>query len=525
MRRETDCLILGSGIAGLSAAVALARAGKKCLVVTAAPSLSETNTVYAQGGIIFEGTRLGDRDRLIADILEAGAYSSYRPAVDQLAELGPRLVREVLIDTVGVRFDREPGGAYHLTREAAHSDSRILHRGDETGRAIEEAMVGYCQSLGALEFFPGTTAVNLLMSSFHAKERAELHGPARCFGAFVFDQKSAEVYPIFARHTIIATGGIGQLYLHNTNGRFSRGDGVALAHRAGCRLENLEYVQFHPTTFYRPPSPRFLVSEALRGEGAILVNQEGKPFLSKYLPGYPTPELAPRDRVSRAIHQELLSSGAPCVFLDISHKDAAWIRERFPFVYGTCLKHGIDITKEPIPVVPGAHYHCGGVWTGLEGETSVGHLWAAGEVSCTGVHGANRLASTSLLESLVWGTRAGRAIAERLEKDPSLTFPAIEPWHAETAKVDPSFLKQDWLTLKHTMWNYVGLIKSEARLKRAEGILAELSSGIDVFYRKAALSDELVGLRHASLAATLVLAACQRNPRSLGCYLREEIEI
>lgn len=525
MRRETDCLILGSGIAGLSAAVSLARAGLKSTVVTAAQSLSETNTVYAQGGIIFQGAAEGDRDRLVADILEAGCYINYRPAVEQLADLGPKLVRRVLIDTVGVGFDKDPSGEFHLTREAAHSDSRILHRGDETGRAIEEAMLSYCQRLGSLDFVPGTTAVNLLMTSFHGRDRSRLHSPARCFGAFVFDQASGEVYPIFARHTIIATGGIGQVYLHNTNGRFSRGDGIALAHRAGCRLENLEYVQFHPTTFYQPPSPRFLVSEALRGEGAVLLNQEGKPFLSRYLPGYATPELAPRDRVSQAIHQELLSSGAPCVYLDISHKPAEWVRSRFPFVHRTCLKYGVDITTQPIPVVPGAHYHCGGVWTGLEGETSVANLWAAGEVSCTGVHGANRLASTSLLESLVWGTRSGEAIARRLSEGERPEFPEIEPWRAETAQVDPSFLKQDWLTLKHTMWNYVGLIKTEARLKRAEGILAELGRGIEMFYRKASLSDELIGLRHASLTALLVLEACKRNPRSLGCYLREELEI
>jgi L-aspartate oxidase len=521
---ETDCLVIGSGIAGLSSAIALAEAGHQVTLISAANTLAESNTVYAQGGIIFEAARK-DPESLINDILEAGCHVNYLPAVQQLATLGPQLVKEVLIEKTGVAFDANPDASLlHLTREGGHSENRIVHRGDETGKTIEESMVAYCEQLKSVRLMPQTTAVNLLMTSHHGLDRKQIHEPARCFGAFVFDQTTGEVYPLYAAHTVLATGGVGQLFLHNTNSRYARGDGLALADRAGCRLENLEYIQFHPTTFFKTGSPRFLVSEALRGEGAILTNQNGERFLSKYLPGYPVPELAPRDRVSRAIHQEMLSSAGPCVFLDISHKPSEWVRERFPFVYRSCLKFGIDITKEPIPVVPGAHYSCGGVWVDLEGRTSVSHLWAAGEVSCTGVHGANRLASTSLLEGLVWGTRSGLAISNEL-KETKVSFPQIEPWQSGSAHVDPSFLSQDWLTLKHTMWNYVGLIKTESRLMRADGILRELSRGIETFYRKAELSDALIGLRHASLVALRILEASASNPKSLGCYNRGDLEI
>ena len=363
------------------------------------------------------------------------------------------------------------------------------------------------------------------MTSFHSAERSTRHSEAKCFGAFVFDQNSKEVYPIFARRTVLATGGIGQIYLHNTNSKYSRGDGIALAYRAGCRLENLEYVQFHPTTFFHISARRFLISEALRGEGAVLLNQAGERFMFKYLPSYSTPELAPRDRVARAIHDEMLSTSEPCVYLDISHKPKEWIKERFPFVWRSCKQYGIDITEKPIPVVPGAHYHCGGVWTDLDGKTSVPNLYAVGEVACTGLHGANRLASTSLLEGLVWGATASDSIHSEISNEAFEGFPKIDPWKHESAHVDPAFLTQDWLTLRNTMWNYVGLVKTDARLSRAEGILHELNRGIESFYRKADLSDELIGLRHATLSALLVLEASQRNTKSLGCYLRDDLEI
>jgi L-aspartate oxidase len=518
---RTTCLVVGTGIAGLTTAMTLAEKGIDTVVISAANLITETNTGWAQGGIIFEG----NRESLTEDILNAGCRSNYLPAVQQLVNDGPQLVRSILIDKAGVLFDQQDN-EYHLTREGGHSENRILHRGDESGKSIENSLADYCRRLPNLKFICQSTAVNLLMSSYHDNNPSRRHERPRCFGAFIFDQTTAEVYPIFATHTILATGGAGQIYLHNTNSKFARGDGIALAHRAGCRLENLEYVQFHPTTFFHPSSPRFLISEALRGEGAVLINPAGERFLSKYIANVAIPELAPRDRVAKGIHQEMLSQGVPCVYLDLTSKNADWIARRFPFVYRSCLKYGIDIAKDPIPVVPGAHYHCGGVWVDLAGRTSIDQLWAVGEVACTGLHGANRLASTSLLEGLVWGNRAALTIARDLrERDDGYRFPEIEPWKYETIQVDASFISQDWLMLKHTMWNYVGLIKTDARLERAEGILTELSRGIEFFYRKALLNDELIGLRHAVLVAGLILKACRRNPRSLGCYQREDLTI
>lgn len=521
---KTEVLVIGNGIAGLSCAIRLAKLGIESVVVSAAENLTESNTARAQGGIIYQANA-HDREKLIQDIVEAGCHINYMPAVEQLARLGPSLVKNLLMDEGKTPFDRNDKNEYQLTREGGHSEGRIVYRGDETGHAIEESLFEYAKSLRQIHFLKSHTAVNLLMTSFHCSDRSARHSEAECFGAFVFDQSSSEVYPIFSKRTVLATGGIGQLYLHNTNSKFSRGDGIAMAYRAGCRLENLEYVQFHPTTFFHATARRFLISEALRGEGAVLLNQAGERFMFKYLPTYSTPELAPRDRVARAIHDEMLSTGAPCVYLDISHKPKEWVKERFPFVWRSCKKYGIDITEQPIPVVPGAHYHCGGVWTDLSGKTSVKNLFAVGEVACTGLHGANRLASTSLLEGLVWGTQASEKIQEELKSGVKMEFPKIDPWKHERAHVDPAFLTQDWLTLRNTMWNYVGLVKTDARLLRAEGILHELTRGIESFYRNAVLSDELIGLRHASLAALLILEASQRNTKNLGCYLRDEIEI
>ncbi len=521
---KTDCLIIGSGVAGLTTAISLAEKGHSVTVITAASNVEESNTSYAQGGIIYESLQK-DKALLAKDIIDAGSLLNYLPAVDQLVNDGPNAVRELLIKKLNAPFDRNPDSSFKLTREGAHSEDRILHYGDETGKCIEQGLIEYCSKFENIQFLSGHTAINLLMTSYHTKTSIHRFAPAQCFGAFVFDQKKQEVLPIFATATLLATGGVGQLYLHNTNSRFSRGDGIALAARAGARLEGLEYVQFHPTTFFFEKAPRFLITEALRGEGAILKNISGERFLPRYIPDLAIPELAPRDRLARAIHDEMLSTGVPCVYLDISHKDSEELKTRFPFVYRNCLKYEIDITKEPIPVVPGAHYHCGGVWSDLNGATSLPGLWAVGETACTGVHGANRLASTSLLEGLVWGMKAAGQIGQKVTEEGKKEFPTIEAWHLESVTVDESFVRQDWLTLKHTMWNYVGLVKTDARLRRAEGILDELERGIESFYQRARLSDSLIGLRNASFAASLIVKACIKNTTSLGCYARERWEI
>jgi L-aspartate oxidase len=516
---ETDVLVIGAGIAGATAALAAARRG--CRVTVLAKSRrpdSSSNTVWAQGGIIHSGK--GDSpELLVKDILAAGAGNSEPRAARFLAAQGPRLVKRLLIDQLGVPFDRSAAGALHHTEEAAHSVPRILHVGDTTGRAISERLTEALKREKSIRFLQNASAVDLLTLSHHARDPLAVYDPPSCFGAHVLRRDTGEVVPITAAETILATGGLGRLYLHTTNPNGARGDGIAMAYRAGARIINLEYVQFHPTTLYHRDAESFLISEAVRGEGGELILRDGTAFMQRH---HRRGSLAPRDIVARAIHHEMLERGDPCVFLDISHRDAEWIRKRFPQIHAKCLQHGIDITRQPIPVVPAAHYSCGGVAVDLKGQTSIEHLSAVGEVTCTGVHGANRLASTSLLEGLVWGHAAGEAIAKRLAKRTNRDAPTTEPWKPEKEPVDPALILQDWLTIKHTMWNYVGLVRSTKRIKRALQILRELQYEIEEFYDRAQLTDALLGLRNGCQAAIAIVYAALENPTSRGCHYRED---
>jgi L-aspartate oxidase len=332
----------------------------------------------------------------------------------------------------------------------------------------------------------------------------------------VLDQETAKIAPILAKETILATGGLGSVFLHTTNPAGARGDGIAMAYRAGARCINLQYIQFHPTALLAADG-RFLISETVRGEGGRVVDRRGNEFMQKF---HPAGSLAPRDVAARAIFQTMLESGEPCVFLDITHKPAAEIRERFPGIYTVCLERGIDITREPIPVVPAAHYSCGGIATDVYGRTTVQRLRAVGEVACTGLHGANRLASTSLLECLVWGTRAGCQAAERIVAGDQFYFPEVAGWRYEHEPVDPALITQDWLTIQHTMWNYVGLIRSERRLNRAMRILSELNLEIARFYSRSEVSDAIIGLRNGILTAGLILEAASGARQSRGSHYR-----
>jgi len=323
-----------------------------------------------------------------------------------------------------------------------------------------------------------------------------------------------------AKYTVLATGGIGSLYLHTTNSDAARGDGHAMARRAGAILTDMEFIQFHPTAFFESSSHRrFLISEALRGEGGILLNSKGDNFMKRY---HPNGELAPRDVVSRAIAEEIIATKHDCVYLDISHKDPAWLKERFPTIGEHCLKNGVDLTREPIPVVPAAHYTCGGVKTDLKGRTSLRNLYAVGEVACTGLHGANRLASTSLLEGLTWGHLAAEDILAQLPSEKGTDGDLIKDWELGTVESDPALVDQDWQSIKHTMWNYVGLIRTSQRLSRAEAMLSELESETQRFYRNAALTDSLIGLRNAVEVGRMVVAASRRNKTSVGCFYRKD---
>jgi len=510
---ETDCLILGCGIAGATVAMELAVRGVRSIVVTGEDQPADTATARAQGGIVFQGERDSPED-LARDIETAGAGLCYRKAVEVVAEEGPRCVQRILVERLGVPFDRNEDGTLHLTEEAAHSRPRIVHVGDHTGREIQECLLRRLAGTPQVTLLSRRMAVDLLTLSHHSTAPQDLYEPSRCIGAYVYDAAADAVDVVLAKETVLATGGLGQLYLHTTNPRGARGDGVAMAYRTGARIMNLEYIQFHPTALYQKRGDRFLITEAMRGEGARLYNQAGEEFMTRY---DPRGTLAPRDVVARAIHDEMLREGSSSVSLDISHKPADWIRKRFPAVDAECRRHGIDITSGPIPVVPAAHYSCGGVAVDLWGRTTVRNLSAVGEVACTGVHGANRLASVSLLEGLTFGVRTANGVAESLQTC-EWRFPEVRPWAREEEPVDQDLLVQDWLLVKHTMWNYVGVIRTAKRLDRAHRILRDLAEEVQKFYRHAQLSEELIGLRHAVTAAQLVLTAAQRNPESRGCH-------
>lgn len=431
----TDVLIIGSGIAGATAAMRIADdPNVDVTVLTSNIDPHESGTYYAQGGIIDRGPN--DSAELLAeDLLRAGAYFNNPEAVQVLAEKGPRLIDKVLHKKLGVEFSETADDDLEYIKEAAHSTERILHVADATGRAIEEKAILALQSYPNIRILTQHTAVDLLTPDHHSLDPLAIYAPPSCVGAYVLDQKSGEILTYLAKHIVLASGGLGQLFLHTTNPESSRGDGLAMAYRAGARVINAEYVQFHPTAFYAKDAPRFLISEAVRGEGGRLVNEAGEPFMQNYSPEWK--DLAPRDVVARSIHQEMLNTHVPCVYLDLkSYIPEEEIRHRFPNILQSCLEHGVDITQKLIPVVPAAHYFCGGVWVDSHGRTSLKNLYAVGEVSCTGVHGANRLGSASLLEGLVWGWRTAKDISRNLRKDvPNINPEEIPDWQdVETMK-------------------------------------------------------------------------------------------
>lgn len=516
---QTDVLIIGAGIAGGVAALQLADAGVEVLLVTRSTDPLESNTLYAQGGIIYRGE--DDSPELLAeDIQRAGAGLCNPAAVATLAEEGPALIESILMEKLAVPFDRTPDGRLSLVKEGSHSVARIIHRKDNTGKAIEEALIRRLQEHPNVTFLAGHTAVDLLTPAHHSLDRLSVYRPHSCAGAYLLNRENGKVVRCLAKNTILATGGLGQIYLRTSNPPGARGDGLAMAYRAGARAINAEYIQFHPTTFHHPLAPHFLISEAVRGAGARLINDRGEPFMERYAPKWK--DLAPRDIVARSIHEEMLKRDIPHVFLDLcSYMKPDKIPEQFPTIYRTCLNYGVDVTREPIPVVPAAHYSCGGIWVDHWGQTTIHNLYAAGEVACTGVHGANRLASSSLLEGLVWGALSARHIERNLghqSPPPAADYP---PWQDEGLyNPDPALLNQDMTTIKNVMWNYVGLVRSTHRLKRALRELRNLEFEIEQFYRRSRLTDGLIGLRNAVRTAIIVTAAAWENKKSRGCHYR-----
>ncbi len=516
---QTEVLIIGSGIAGGITALQLADAGVEVTLVNRSKIPEESNTYYAQGGIVYSGEH--DSPELLAeDIIRAGAGYCSTNAVKLLTMEGPKLTREILIEKLAVPFDMTESHELSLAREGGHSISRIVHATDATGMAIELALMKAILIRKNIHLLTGFTAVDLLTPAHHSLNRLRIYEPLSCAGAYLLDQESGSIVRCLARKTVLATGGIGQIFLRTTNPPGARGDGLAMAYRAGARVINSEFMQFHPTAFYQPNAPSFLISEAVRGAGAKLVGADGKPFMEKYDPVWK--DLAPRDVVSRSIHQEMLVEDIPNVYLDLaSYIPHEKVKEMFPFIYDQCLKYGIDMTVEPIPVVPAAHYFCGGVWVDEWGRSSVESLYAVGEVSCTGLHGANRLASTSLLEGLVWGYRAAQDIVGTLKDAPATMasdMPGWEDTSNETA--DLALISQDMSTLKQVMWNYVGLVRTTRRLQRAISELRHLEVEIERFYRAVKLNDDLVGLRNAVRTGIIVALAAWENKNSVGCHYR-----
>lgn len=508
---HTDCLVVGAGLAGSAYALHAARAGLDVQLLSLGGS-SEANSAWAQGGIIYDTSV--NPDSLSHDIMTASDGMANPAAIEQLVTQGPAAVRELLLDDLHVGFDREPDGELELTREGGHSERRIIHAKDLTGRAILSSVARRVDTTENIKRQAGAIAIDLLTLSHSTNNPVNRFEPLTCFGAYVLDTESAEPIAIVARKTILACGGLGQIFQHSTNRQGTVGHGYAMAYRVGARVIDLEYVQFHPTVFYGQNVPHFLITEALRGEGAVLVNGRGEHFMDAV---HPRGSLAPRDIVSRAIHQQMVSTGDPCVFLDLSALDDAFIQTRFPFVFERCREQGIDITSEPIPVVPAAHYSCGGVHTDLNGRTNVRHLNAIGETACTGLHGANRLASTSLLECLT----AARCTATADIRDigeMEFRLPKPEPWKSPGREADLTLIQQDLNVVQQTMWNYAGIVRSEDRLSRARKMLLELREEIQEFYRDCRLTPELIELRNAIQTALLVVHAASLNPESKGCH-------
>ena len=520
---ETDVLVIGGGIAGSTAALILGEKGINTTMISKGQDLSATNTYYAQGGI----ASLSEKDsaeQFINDILNSGGGINYKKTVEHVVHRSRQLVKDILIDKLKVPFYAS-NGHYNLAREGVHSQRRVLNVKDMTGRVIQENYFKYLEKLKKLKILYNHTAIDLLTYPHHSTNIERLYEEPAAFGAYVLDQTSDKVMRIFAKKVILATGGLSSIYLHSTNPHDVVGNGVAMAYRAGARLANLEYIQFHPTSLFHKEADSFLISEAVRGEGAKLMNRKGDYFMKKYSA---LGDLASRDEVSRAIYEEMIKYGDDYVLLDLASFAKIEIKERFPTIYETCMKYGIDIEKRPIPVVPAAHYSCGGVLSDLKGRASLKNLYAIGEVSCTGVQGANRLASVSLLEGLVWGVNAAEDIMDTIDDNKeSYVFAEIPEWKYPypQEKLDPALVWQDMVTIRYIMWNYSGIIRTSKRLERARSDLDYLWHRIIKFYQKTEITSSIIDLRDSVQTAVLVVDAALKNKISRGAhYIKEETD-
>ncbi len=517
MRAIYDVIIVGTGIAGLTGAIYLKEKGLNVLVITKNDVICETNTNYAQGGII-AWKETDSPEKLADDIFKAGYHYNNIDAVHKLAEKGPKLVFDFLIDRLDIPFIKSSDGSIDYAGEAAHSERRIVHYKDHTGEKIQEYLINYAKKID-IPILISHTAIDLISNNHHSRDCQELYKPREIMGVYVLDNKTEEVKTYFSHYVILATGGVGNLYQHTTNPPSSTGDGMSMAYRAGADIINAEFIQFHPTCLFHKDIKRFLISESLRGEGAKLLDPYGREFIERYTP---MKELAPRDAIARALFEEMNKLGTEYMLLDLAsyYKGERPLKERFSRIYTKCLSGGIDITKEPIPIVPAAHYICGGIKVDLYGRTSLKNLYATGEVSCTGLHGSNRLASTSLLEGLLWGKEAAEDIINNFKEINRERFNEIPDWKLPdlVEEFDPLLLKQDLQAIQLTMWNYAGIVKTKKGLERAQADLNYYSHRIFKFYREAKLNRDIIELRNAIVSALLIVSSALHNDNSRGCH-------
>jgi L-aspartate oxidase len=499
---ETDYLVIGSGIAGLNFALQAAAHGRVVIVTKKQPD--DTNTSWAQGGVAAVLASDDSVEQHVADTLTVGDGLCDRDVVELCVREGPAQVERLL--KLGVDLARTATGDLDLTREGGHSRRRVVHYADVTGREIQRALLAQLASHPNITVLDQHIAVDLLSNGKHG-------GEAGCFGAYVLDRRTGEVETICARATVLASGGAGKVYVYTSNPDVASGDGIAMAYRIGATVGDLEFVQFHPTVLYHPHAGSFLISEALRGEGGVLKLASGETFMEHY---HPLGSLGPRDVVARAIDNELKKSGADCVFLDMTHLDPAFVRARFPNIHERCLALGLDMTKTPIPVVPAAHYMCGGVKTDTDGQTTIPGLYAIGECAFTGLHGACRLASNSLLEAMVFSTRA----AAHARGAPARRPARVAPWSSGNAtdSNDQIVVTLNWEEIRRFMWSYVGIVRSDKRIERARTRIQTVRDEIREYYWDFKITPDLVELRNLALTAHLIIESARRRKESRGLH-------
>jgi L-aspartate oxidase len=504
MALVTDYLVLGSGVAGLTFALSAARHGQVTVVTKRARD--DTATQWAQGGVAAVLSSADSFERHVQDTLEAGAGLCHQVVVELCVREGPDAIRWLIEQ--GAEFSRADDGSLDLGREGGHTARRVVHAGDITGREIQRALadaVAREPNIRVLDWHMGVDLITL----------TKFGGPDYCVGAYVLDEKAGTVETILARATVLATGGAGKVYLYTSNPDVATGDGVAMAYRAGAEIANMEFYQFHPTCLYHPKAKSFLISEALRGEGAVLRLPTGEAFMKRH---HDMADLAPRDVTARAIDYEMKRTGSECMFLDISQKSPDFVRERFPTIYAECLKFGVDMTREPIPIVPAAHHMSGGVTSDLHGRTSIPGLWAIGESACNGLHGANRLASNSLLEGLVFGRRAAQKLGQ--ERATPWQAPEVPDWEVGSAvpSDEAVVITHNWDELRRLMWNYVGIVRSTARLRRAARRIALLEEEIRDYYWRHLVTRDLLELRNIANVAELIISCAAARHESRGLH-------